>query len=215
MLCRTPATDTFRPLSRAKASAPRTSSISRTATTPYTGVRLRQLASFSVPPRCTQTSEAVTAGCTRTGPAGPAPVGMGGQSLSASGSVAESMAFRRTTTAISIETKIPITSARFIARWNRVRGGAAAFCRRRLVVVEMLDARAAGRQIGQDHVQGPHGGPDADPLGRGIGQDLLAQDDAARRMQVELARRDRRQENFVVAGQVVEPHALLGQRRDD
>ena len=60
MLCRTPATDTFRPLSRAKASAPRTSSISRTATTPYTGVRLRQLASFSVPPRCTQTSEAVT-----------------------------------------------------------------------------------------------------------------------------------------------------------
>jgi hypothetical protein len=34
VLCRTPATATFRPWSRAKASAVRTSSISRTATTP-------------------------------------------------------------------------------------------------------------------------------------------------------------------------------------
>ena len=52
MLWRTPATDTFNPASRAYASAARTSSSLRTATTPWTGVRLRQLASFTVPPRC-------------------------------------------------------------------------------------------------------------------------------------------------------------------
>ncbi len=82
MLWRTPATETFNPASRAYASAARTSSSLRTATTPCTGVRLRQLASFTVPPRCVHgsreastTGAAVAAAGSASGPQSFSPTG--------------------------------------------------------------------------------------------------------------------------------------------
>ena len=68
---------------RAQTRAPlRTSSTSRTSTTPWTGVRFRQLASLTVPPRCDQGSAPASASAPRSGRRRRPPRGsVGGQSF--------------------------------------------------------------------------------------------------------------------------------------
>lgn len=111
MLCLTPAAEIFGPRARANASACRTSSGDFTATTPKTGVRLRQLASFTVPPSCRQGRSRTSAA---DGAAGMdrASASRGPQSLGPTGSAASCAARRRGNTTTSRSTSARAASSR-------------------------------------------------------------------------------------------------------